>query len=1743
MVYTAEATDTADIDDATDSSAGITYSLGTGGDEGLFSINGTTGVVTLTGDPDHESKASYSFTVVATDAAGNSSEQAVSLAINDLDESDPVFTSAATATAINENSGAGQMVYTAEATDTADIDDATDSSAGITYSLGTGGDEGLFSINGTTGVVTLTGDPNHESKASYSFTVVATDAAGNSSEQAVSLAINDLDESDPVFTSAATATAINENSGAGQMVYTAEATDTADIDDATDSSAGITYSLGTGGDEGLFSINGTTGVVTLTGDPDHESKASYSFTVVATDAAGNSSEQAVSLAINDLDESDPVFTSAATATAINENSGAGQMVYTAEATDTADIDDATDSSAGITYSLGTGGDEGLFSINGTTGVVTLTGDPDHESKASYSFTVVATDAAGNSSEQAVSLAINDLDESDPVFTSAATATAINENSGAGQMVYTAEATDTADIDDATDSSAGITYSLGTGGDEGLFSINGATGEVTLTGNPNHEAKASYSFTVVATDAASNSSEQAVSLAINNLNDNPVVGPSDSNNDPNTVAEGAAATTPVGLTAFATDADSGTTVTYSLTDDAGGLFAIDANTGEVSVNGALDFESADSHNITVLATSSDTSTSSQTFTITVTDVNEAPVITANNGITVLEGSADTTIASSNLTTTDLEQGTAQIVYTLTELPSSGTLTKSGVVLSIGQTFTQANIDAGVIKYSNDGSEVANDSFKFTVSDGTNSLGEQTFDINVTAVNDNPVVGPTDSNTVDADTVAENANVGVLVGIIASASDADFGTTITYSLSNSAGGKFAIDATSGVVSVAGALDYENAASHNITVLATSSDGSESSQTFNITVTNVNDNPVLGPTDNNAAVNTVAENASPGATVGITALASDADSDATVTYTLSNDAGGKFAIDDTSGVVTVLSALDYESATNHDIVVLATSSDGSTSSQTFNIAVTNVNEAPSISTTSLTVEENIVVAGSIVATDPDLGDHQHFSLVGGADLSRFFVNSSTGVLSFNTAADYENPDDADGNHQYDVTVRVTDDFGVWVNQAITLTVQNDSTEAPVITTNAGLTAARGATGLTITNSLLRATDQDSGVGQISFKITELPTHGILLKNNVAMVIGGTFTQADINGNLIKYTNSGDASATDGFKFKVSDEIPANELPEQTFAIAVTGVIMGTEYANLLTGTSAGEEIYGLDGNDTLYGLGGNDLLDGGTGNDTLDGGSGADTMYGGSGDDRYYVDNLNDSVHEVQSSSGGNDTVYSSISWTLGLYIERLFLTGSGNTVATGNSQNNILYGNGSSGANQLIGNTGNDTYYVGTGDFVTEGADAGTDTVYALVSHALSANVENLYLDVTAAATLTGNSIANKLRGNTGADTLHGLDGNDTIDGGAGVDTMYGGAGDDIYYVTAGDTVNEVLNAGVDTVYTAVGYTLSANLENLYLSATNAATLTGNDTANSLRGNSSPDTLYGLEGNDTLDGGAGADIMYGGLGDDRYTVDNANDSVRESGSQGIDTVYSSIDWNLDNVYEVERIYLTGNNSVNATGNDLANVLYGTGNSAANTLAGGKGNDAYYVGSNDLVVELGGQGSDTVYCYGSYTLQTDSSVETLRLDIGSAATLSGNNLDNSLRGNAASDVLSGMAGNDTLNGGLGNDILQGGSGNDVFRFDSLPNSSTNMDTISDFSVADDTIQLENAIFTSLTATGTLAVGLFVAGAGATAADANDFVVYDSTSGALYYDGDGSGGGTAVQIALLGIGLGLTNTDFFVS
>ncbi len=222
------------------------------------------------------------------------------------------------------------------------------------------------------------------------------------------------------------------------------------------------------------------------------------------------------------------------------------------------------------------------------------------------------------------------------------------------------------------------------------------------------------------------------------------------------------------------------------------------------------------------------------------------------------------------------------------------------------------------------------------------------------------------------------------------------------------------------------------------------------------------------------------------------------------------------------------------------------------------------------------------------------------------------------------------------------------------------------------------------------------------------------------------------------------------------------------------------------------------------------------------------------------------------------------------------------------------------------------------------------------------------------------------------------------------------------------------------------------------------------------------------------------------------------------------------------------------LAGNDQIfGLIGNDT--LLGGDGNDTLDggtgwdVLNGGNGNDTYIVDNkNEVVVETDTGGIDTVKASISYTLPRN--VENLTLT--GATAINGT-------GNPSNNVLIGNEGNNKLCGGVGNDTLTGGSGLDIFLFNTKL-SACNIDTITDFETSIDKIYLENAIFSKLTKTGILNYAFFTSGTVAT--DSNDYLIYDKTTGALFYDNDGNGTNSAKQIAVLGLNLALTNNDFFV-
>jgi len=512
---------------------------------------------------------------------------------------------------------------------------------------------------------------------------------------------------------------------------------------------------------------------------------------------------------------------------------------------------------------------------------------------------------------------------------------------------------------------------------------------------------------------------------------------------------------------------------------------------------------------------------------------------------------------------------------------------------------------------------------------------------------------------------------------------------------------------------------------------------------------------------------------------------------------------------------------------------------------------------------------------------------------------------------------------------------------------------------------------------------------------------------------------------------------------------------------------------------GTVASQTLAGGAFHDSLSGLGGNDTLYGHGGNDTLDGGAGNDILLG----------------------DEGNDTAAYATA-TAGVTVD-LAITGPQDT------------------------------------------GGAGTDTLDS---------IENL----------SGSAFADSLSGDGAANTLAGGAGDDILDGSGGNDTLIGGDGDDQFQIdNATSRVVEATGGGSDTVYASLNYSLDAGQE--------VEILRANAGAAGLRlgGNELDNRIVGGAGEDILTGGGGSDVLEGGTGDDRYRVDGGMAQIVEAADGGLDTVYASIGYSLTAGQEVEVLRAdAGAVGLTLAGNEFDNTLLGgddddtlsggagndilNGGLGSDRLDGGSGDDRFHADTAaDQIVEAVGGGSDTVYASVGYSLAAGVEVEFLRANAGTIGlALAGNEFANTLLGGDGGDTLIGGAGNDTLkggigadllDGGLGNDILNGGDGVDSFTFTTTLGGAGNVDAIRDFTVADDVIQLDDAVFAGGGLTpGALAASQLVIAAAAMESD--DRIIYNPGTGMVSYDPDGTGAAAQVQFAALGKGLAMTAGNFVV-
>ena len=871
----------------------------------------------------------------------------------------------------DENSAADTVLGTVKATD---ADKET-----VTYSIKSGNDNGWFAIDASTGVITLTAKGaeaaanDFEALANvHNLVVTATEEAGlggvKTTDITVKLNEQNLDDNAPKFegtTDGEYSFSYDENSAADTVLGTVKATD---ADKET-----VTYSIKSGNDNGWFAIDASTGVITLTAKGaeaaanDFEALANvHNLVVTATEEAGlggvKTTDITVKLNEQNLDDNAPKFegtTDGEYSFSYDENSAADTVLGTVKATD---ADKET-----VTYSIKSGNDNGWFAIDATTGVITLTAKGaeaaanDFEALANvHNLVVTATEEAGlggvKTTDITVKLNEQNLDDNAPKFegtTDGEYSFSYDENSAADTVLGTVKATD---ADKET-----VTYSIKSGNDNGWFAIDASTGVITLTAKGaeaaanDFEALANvHNLVVTATEEAGlggvKTTDITVKLNEQNLDDNaPKFEGTTDGEYSFSYDENSAADTVLG-TVKATDADK-ETVTYSIkSGNDNGWFAIDASTGVITLTAkgaeaaANDFEAlANVHSLVVTATEEAGLGGVKTTDITVklneqnlddnapkfegtTDGEYSFSYDENSAADTVLGMVKATDADKETVTYSIKSGNDNGWFAIDASTGVITLTAKGAEAAANDFEALANVHNLVVTATE---EAGLGGVKTT--DITVKLNEQNLDDNA----------PKFEGTTDGEysfSYDENSAADTVLGTV-KATDADK-ETVTYSIkSGNDNGWFAIDASTGVITLtakgaeAAANDFEALANvHNLVVTATEEAGLGGVKTTDITVKlneqNLDDNaPKFEGTTDGEYSFSYDENSAADTVLG-TVKATDADKE-TVTYSIkSGNDNGWFAIDASTGVITLTAkgaeaaANDFEALANvHSLVVTAT------------------------------------------------------------------------------------------------------------------------------------------------------------------------------------------------------------------------------------------------------------------------------------------------------------------------------------------------------------------------------------------------------------------------------------------------------------------------------------------------------------------------------------------------------------------------------------------------------------------------------------------------------------------------------------------------------------------------------------------------------------------------------------------------------------------------------------------------------
>uniref|UniRef100_A0A4W6E3B3 Cadherin EGF LAG seven-pass G-type receptor 1a n=1 Tax=Lates calcarifer TaxID=8187 RepID=A0A4W6E3B3_LATCA len=624
----------------------------------VFEIDPRNGLVRIRERPDRETQAQYQLIVEANDQGKDpgprSATATVHISVEDENDNYPQFSKKRYVVQVPENVAVNTKVIQVEATDKDEGNNAK-----VHYSIISGNVKGQFYIHSPTGVIDVINPLDYEMIREYNLRIKAQDGGRppliNGTGMVV-VQVVDMNDNAPMFVSTPFQATVLENVAIGYSVIHIQA-----IDGDSGENARLEYRLTDTTPGFPFTINNSTGWITVCEELDRETTDFYTFGVEARDHGipVMSSSASVSITVLDVNDNVPTFTEKVYSLKINEDAVVGTSVLTVTAVD-------RDVNSVVTYQISSGNTRNRFAITSQSGggLITLALPLDYKQERQYVLTVTASDGTRYDTAQ-VFINVTDANTHRPVFQSANYQVMLSEEKPVGSTVVVISATD-----EDTGENARITYVMEDNVPQ--FKIDPDTGAITTQMEIDYEDQASYTLAIIARDNGipQKSDTTYVEIIILDANDNVPQFLRDMYQG--TVFEDAPVYTSV-LQISASDRDSGSNGRLSYTfqggDDGEGDFFIEPYSGIIRTARKLDRENVPVYNLKAFAVDKGVPPlkAAVNIHVVVQDINDnAPVFEKDELYIDVEENSPVGSVVARITAADPDEGTnAQIMYQIVE----------------------------------------------------------------------------------------------------------------------------------------------------------------------------------------------------------------------------------------------------------------------------------------------------------------------------------------------------------------------------------------------------------------------------------------------------------------------------------------------------------------------------------------------------------------------------------------------------------------------------------------------------------------------------------------------------------------------------------------------------------------------------------------------------------------------------------------------------------------------------------------------------------------------------------------------------------------------------------------------------------------------------------------------------------------------------------------------------------------------